>query len=77
MPEPLRFLTYQHALPVIGDSIYCVGGDAASGDSDAVHIYNTRTNTWSVGPALPTPDSGGACMAYDGDIYLFGGIRDR
>jgi hypothetical protein len=54
--------------------IYCLGGYVSNGVT-TVNIYNTFTNTWAVGTALPQAfDMGGACMIRD-TMYIIGGLN--
>jgi len=64
-----------HEQLVYRDSlIYCLGGYTTTG-VNTVNIYNTFTNTWAVGTALPAPfDMGGACMIRD-TMYIIGGLN--
>ncbi len=57
----------------IGDKLYVVGGKNSQ-HRDSLYIYDTLTDTWSSGPALP---GGGvenpATAVLDGRLYVFGG----
>ena len=61
-----------HGLEVIGDLIYLVGG-LDSGSAGKVQIYDTVTDTWSLG--APMPWNGGSCATglINGKIYVGGG----
>lgn|GEM_PF-1481427 len=39
-----------------------------------VQIFNTTTNTWSTGPALPVARDGGAAVLVNNKIHFFGGL---
>jgi N-acetylneuraminic acid mutarotase len=41
-----------------------------------VQIYDTKTDTWRLGPPLPEPNNHGMAAAVDGVIYLIGGQTD-
>jgi len=51
----------------IGPTIYLIG------DRDALHIYNSATNSWSKGTAPPSNQYGPA-VALGGKIYVLGGV---
>jgi N-acetylneuraminic acid mutarotase len=59
---------------VVDGQIYVPGGRLASDAiSDALEVYDPRSDSWQSGPALPAPRSGYALAAVEGRIYLFGG----
>ena len=41
-----------------------------------VQVYDTKTDTWTLGPSLPEPNNHGMAAAVDGAIYLIGGQVD-
>jgi uncharacterized membrane protein len=51
--------------------IYVMGGDTIEQN---LFIYDTSSNTWSTGASLPRPAVGAAAAAWDGFVYLFGGL---
>ncbi|WP_127580789.1 Kelch repeat-containing protein [Paenibacillus koleovorans] len=57
----------------IGDKIYVVGGQTASGAIGTLEIYNTMTDTWTSGANLSTPRYGHAVVSVDGKLYAIGG----
>lgn len=61
----------------VGSKIYLIGGgDIIAWDATpraAVAIYDTRTDKWSRGAAMPHPMGGVAAAAIDGLIYVVGG----
>lgn len=76
VPEPMN-----HFQPVAHDGkIYVLGALKGTGFPEEsgiaeVHIYNTRTNTWSSGGSIPAHRVRGAAGAavYQDKIYLVGG----
>jgi N-acetylneuraminic acid mutarotase len=73
MPEPLTHT----GVAVHGTTIWLVGGfvgDHPGPGTTHVWRYNTLSNTWSRGPALPEARGAGAA-AMDGDVlHFFGGL---
>ncbi|GAB4111435.1 MAG: hypothetical protein Fur005_20590 [Roseiflexaceae bacterium] len=58
----------------VGSKIYVPGGELSDGTiSSNLEIYDTATQTWQQGAALPSPRSAYGLAAVDGRIYLFGG----
>ncbi|MGH2444061.1 MAG: Kelch repeat-containing protein, partial [Chloroflexota bacterium] len=54
--------------------IWTIGGYTSTPVA-TVEVYDPAANTWTEGPALPTPLSGGAAMAFPtGHIVLWGGF---
>jgi len=67
------------AVAVINDEIWIAGGETGYANSLPVsdtQIYNPATNTWRVGPRLPTPLSGGSSAVINGVWYVLGGSTD-
>ena len=60
---------------VVGTKIYVPGGFNGSlgGDLDTMQIYDTTTDTWSMGMPLPEARSGVATAAFNGLVYVIGG----
>jgi N-acetylneuraminic acid mutarotase len=66
---------------VVADGkIYLIGGSVSDSanwlDSeivDSVKIYDPATDTWSDGPALPTPLFGHSAVAFENKILVCGG----
>lgn len=59
---------------VAGGKIFVPGGRLANGQpTDRLEIYNPREGTWTQGASLPTPLSAYALVAFEGDLFLFGG----
>lgn len=56
--------------------IYIIGGFGASGRVQTTIIYDVATSTYSYGTDYPeTGIAGHAQVYYDGEIYLFGGVK--
>lgn len=63
---------------VAGGKIYVPGGRLASGQpTNILEIYNPHQENWSVGASLPIPLSAYALVAFEGDLYLFGGWNGK
>ena len=50
---------------VLRGKIYVIGGFTGSVDVDRVDIYTPSSNSWAVGPSLPSAHDGGAASAPD------------
>ena len=77
-PKPKAVYDTQAA--VINGLIYVPGGlqdQSSMQPSDLLEIYDTNTNQWHSGAPLPTPLSAYGLVAYDGDLYVFGGWDGR
>jgi DNA-binding CsgD family transcriptional regulator/N-acetylneuraminic acid mutarotase len=72
--KPIPVFNAQAA--VINGSIYVPGGRTNPNDeqpTDVLEIYDTNTGLWHTGAHLPLPLSAYGMVAYDGDLYVFGG----
>jgi hypothetical protein len=62
---------------VVDRKIYLIGGcfssDCRIGVTNLVEIYDIATNSWSIGPAMPTPRWGSAVGVIGGKIYVAAG----
>jgi DNA-binding CsgD family transcriptional regulator/N-acetylneuraminic acid mutarotase len=73
-PKPVGVFNAQAA--VINGLIYIPGGRQSQDNlepTDILEIYDTNTDQWHSGAMLPTPLSAYGLVAYDGDLYIFGG----
>ncbi|KAJ8283109.1 hypothetical protein COCON_G00056280 [Conger conger] len=78
--RPLPAGHSQHGATAVGQTIYILGGFSwtAEGFLSAVHLYDTQSDTWAVGPPLPRPLVGlssatltlphRVCPAHDDDV---------
>lgn len=67
----------EFTLASLDGKIYVLGGYPAGRVSvKTVQIYDTRTNTWQLGPPLPEVNNHGMAAVVDGVIYLIGGQTD-
>lgn len=67
------------AAVAVDNNIWVIAGfetDSTKQETGKVQIYNTTTNTWSVGPSLPSPRAAGTAIYNEGKIHFFGGITD-
>lgn len=66
----------RHAVAVLGHSLYVCGGYVESDGSvlDSVESYDTLTNIWTTAGQLKHAVKSPSCCAYDGSIYVFGGL---
>ncbi len=72
--KPLPVFNAQAA--VINGQIYVPGGrtSAANEQPTAImEVFDTNTGQWHFGTSLPVPLSAYCLVAYDGDLYVFGG----
>lgn len=71
-PKPTAVTEIQAV--VLGEKVYVPGGLQQNGQAtNRLEVYDPRQNIWESKAALPTPLSGYALVAYEGDLYLFGG----
>lgn len=75
---PRADVVYNPASVVVGTDIWFLGGTKSPMDpgwqyTKDVAIYNTTTDTWSGGPALPEGRGYGAAAYLDGYLYIFAG----
>jgi DNA-binding CsgD family transcriptional regulator/N-acetylneuraminic acid mutarotase len=72
LPKPTAVTDIQAA--VTGGKIYVPGGRLESGEpTNILDIYNPQEGTWTQGSSLPVALSAYALVAFEGDLYLFGG----
>ena len=72
--SPMPVAETNIAAGVIGGKIYVPGGKTSSGSiSNALQVYDTRTNTWSAKQPVPIRVCGYALVVYEGRILIFGG----
>jgi N-acetylneuraminic acid mutarotase len=57
----------------IGDKIYVVGGHNTTGVLASLYVYDPAADSWSSGKPLPVATNGGAALAYQNVLYVFGG----
>jgi len=63
------------ATGAVDGKIYVIGGfDGALAVLDRVQVFDTRTCTWSLGPALPRAVHHANVAAVDGRIYVLGAL---
>lgn len=74
--HPQPFKRRALAVQAFGDKVYALGGmDDDNHTTCAVSVLDTRTGTWSEGPALPTDKIGGfgfAAVVQDGRLFASG-----
>ncbi|MBK7644992.1 MAG: hypothetical protein IPJ19_18430 [Planctomycetes bacterium] len=63
------------AAAILGRRLYVIGGfDLLTNvPTDAVHVYDLDTHTWSQAAPLPAPRGGHAALVHDGRIHVLGG----
>jgi N-acetylneuraminic acid mutarotase len=77
---PATFMQHERsesAIVELNGRMYVIGG--YPGDripSNVVQVWDSRTDTWSDGPAVPMPLHHAAAVAVNGKIYLIGGEVD-
>ena len=85
MKAPMLYPVVEHSSAVVGNKIYVMGGQNEFKVNDTMmmpynQIYDTETDTWSLGAALPNSvwgAAGAAAGALDSEIYLVGGQLDK
>lgn len=60
---------------VIGGKLYVAAGRVAGTASPRLDVYDPATQQWSSLATVPTPRSGVALVAFQGELYLLGGER--
>lgn len=69
--EPMSY----HQVVAVGGKIYSLGGIFATSTASGVgEVYSIASDTWGLGPTIPTPRYAfGAAVGPDGCIYVAGG----
>jgi len=62
------------AAAVVNDKFYVMGGDDFNNALNTTFIYDIGTNTWSTGATLPDNRTNTYGTAYNGLIYVYGGV---
>jgi N-acetylneuraminic acid mutarotase len=71
---PMLEANSEFAVAVLGGKIYIVGGYPSSRETQrTVQIYDTKTDSWTLGPPLPQPNNHGTATTVGGKIYVIGG----
>jgi DNA-binding CsgD family transcriptional regulator/N-acetylneuraminic acid mutarotase len=73
-PKPTPVFNAQAA--VINGRIYMPGGRTSLDSempTDIMEVYDTNTGQWQTSISLPVPLSAYGLVAYDGDLFVFGG----
>ena len=74
MPVPMT----SGAVAVMGDTIYVVGGNSATGAVAFLQAYHVASNQWTLLPPMPEPRHGGhSAEVVDGKLYVIGGWFGR
>jgi N-acetylneuraminic acid mutarotase len=75
IPEP----TAEASAAVLNERIYIIAGlDADEETTDAVKVYDPKSDSWSNAAPLPIPLDHSAAAVYDSKIYVVGGfLEDR
>jgi len=64
----------ESSIAVLGDHLYVIGGyPGARITSDSVQVYDSRSDTWELGPPLPRPLHHTMAAVVDGRLYVIGG----
>ena len=67
---------YNHACIDYSGNIYAIGGHDGSSISKKVEIYNPQSNSWQIGPTLPTELQLAQVFEFQDVLYLLGGFGD-
>lgn len=71
---PLLAPNSEFAVAELDGLIYVLGGYPADrGTVRTVQVYDTATDTWTLGPDLPMPNNHGMAASVGGKVYLIGG----
>ncbi len=61
---------------LLGEKIYIPGGRAENGlETDIFEVYDPRQDSWETKASLPVALRAYALAAFEGQLYLFGGIN--
>ncbi len=63
------------ASAVIDGRLYVVGGETASGDTDAMEMYDPNFDTWQVLPPRPVAARNASAASLEGQLYVAGGCK--
>lgn len=77
--EPAPQGRYGGTSAVIGSRVYLLGGWEAGASpvesvATQVLVYDAPADTWSQAPDLPASVAGAAAVAFEGRVFLFGGV---
>ena len=74
---PLPIEATEVSSAALNGKIYTMCGITRAGNSDALFIYDPRTDAWARGASIPIPGGADHCnvAAANGKIYLLGAIR--
>jgi len=74
---PMPIPTFEIEVVELDDKIYVVGGFTPDGKGslDTLQVYDTKTDTWTMGSPLPKPLHHLAGATFDGKIYVVGGFE--
>lgn len=73
---PMLDAIQETAVVAVEDKVYVIGGFNASLEIvGAVQIFDTATQSWSFGPALPQPIHHANAAVVDGTIYVLGALQ--
>ena len=59
---------------VVDGKFYVMGGDDFNNGLNTTYIYDIATNTWTTGATLPDNRTNTYGTAYNGMIYVYGGV---
>ncbi|THD66536.1 hypothetical protein E7Z59_12130 [Robertkochia marina] len=77
MGAPMPIGVTHMGAALVNDRVWIAGGfvgDHPGVATAEVQIYDTNTDTWSKGPALPSPRASGALVYSNGWLHYFGGL---
>ncbi len=61
------------AVAALNGLLYAIGGNVGTSSSNAVAVYDPKTNTWAKKRPFPVSDSGLAAAVVNGTLYVIGG----
>jgi N-acetylneuraminic acid mutarotase len=70
--QPMPFRVRAMGVGVHQNELYVLGGLTPDGSTDAVHVYDLTTRTWTDGPAFPTDNMTVAATEMGGWLYANG-----
>ena len=71
LPEAVRY----PAVAMLGTTLYVIGGQSASGETNAIQAVDITTGSARVVVRMPAPISHAAAVTIDGAVYVLGGRR--
>jgi len=66
-----------HALTVLGDALYAMGGYDGDKMVASIEIFDPRLNTWRMGDPMNIPRGYAGAVNLDDNLFLIGGMQSN